>query len=311
MKRIFVAACAITLAGLGNATEPLEAGSAPAATAQSEWRGTKASAAQGETLCIGNCNKKDFLISGHKTVQADLWAKSALGEVCSDALNGGLYKQDLGEFYKAEAHFDNCAASESLDYLQKLKSSGDEIMRKARASYRQDRGQQRLRRDVRAAMKEYGRALHIVQDFYAHTNYVDLMADEDKAGASPALQVLRKNSVAFSENLALQIWTPEGVSAVLALQKDVGLVSGTVSYEASRLNRCAAGSPTHEALSKDAPNEGNGAKATRWAGVSRYQAATTLAKASTRSFILEITNTWPEIEGACGKYLRVLQLKTD
>jgi hypothetical protein len=266
---------------------------------------------QGETLCIGDCDSRQFTIPGHKTVQADLWETTSHGVDCSDALNGGLYEQDIGEFYKAEAHFDNCAIEESLAYFQKLKTSADGLMLLARDIYRQDHDKTRLLSNVKNAVREYGRALHIVQDFYAHTNYIDLMAAEHVADDSPILVALRQSSAGFSDKLALQIWAADDAKFVRAMQNKAGLVSGTVFYETPRLNRCPLGSRTHKQLAKDVADKGNGASATRWTGITHFHAATTLAKKSTRDFILGIAGLWPELEGACGRYIRPLQINDE
>lgn len=311
MKRFWIAICIFLAAELVHGAESGQAAAAQVGSAQSAWKGTKASAAQGETLCIGVCDPREFSGGGHKTVQADLWETTSHGEACSDALNYGLYAQDIGEFYKAEAHFDNCAVEESLEYLQKLKASAEDLMLLARKTWRQDGNQTKLLKNVKKAVREYGRALHIVQDFYAHTNYIDLMAAEHVADSSPTLVALRQRSVTFSDKLALQIWTAEGVKVVRDLQSEAGLVSGTVFYETPRLNRCSPDSPTHGQLAKDAADKGNGASATRWTGISHHQAAITLAKKSTRDFIQDLEKVWPELAGACGKYIRVLQVSDE
>lgn len=311
MKRIWIAIGIFLAAVMVHGAESQQAVVAQVAPAQSAWKDTKASTAQGETLCIGVCDSREFSIAGHKTVQADLWETTSHGAACSDALNEGLYAQDIREFYKAEAHFDNCAFEESLDYLQKLKTSAEDLMLSARNTYRQDRNPTKLLKNVKNAVREYGRALHIVQDFYAHTNYIDLLAAEHVVDNSPTLVALRQRSATFSDKLALQIWTTEGAKSVGGLQSKAGLVSGTVFYETPRLNRCPSGSPTHGQLAKDAADKGNGASVTRWAGISHHQAAMTLAKKSTRDFIQDLEKVWPELAGACGKYIRVLQISDE
>lgn len=50
--------------------------------------------------------------------------------------------------------------------MQKLKASAEDLMLLARNTFRQDRNQTKLLDNVKKAVREYGRALHIVQDFY-------------------------------------------------------------------------------------------------------------------------------------------------
>lgn len=74
MKRFWIAICIFLAAELVHGAES-----------------GQAAAAQGETLCIGVCDPREFSIPGHKTVQADLWETTSRGAACSDALNDGLY----------------------------------------------------------------------------------------------------------------------------------------------------------------------------------------------------------------------------
>jgi hypothetical protein len=82
------------------------------------------------------------------------------------AVEAGNLSQDLWQ-HKSEFHFDNCAFDEGSAYYQEL---WEQIRRQAAS-------QNRTR-----ALRAFGKLLHLVEDFYSHSNWVELHAPQ---GAIP------------------------------------------------------------------------------------------------------------------------------
>lgn len=96
------------------------------------------------------------------------------------------------------------------------------------------------RRDFALALIVFGKALHGVQDFYAHSNWVECQRDLVRIGGSIA---------------DLPMWTgePWGCSTSIGGVTVSGLQTGYVDIAPP------AGSVTHDALNKDSPSSAQGA----------------------------------------------------
>lgn len=143
------------------------------------------------------------------------------------------------------------------------------------------------------AIRAFGRSLHAAQDFYAHTNWIELGGDvlvDSSLGAFPTLSPYSTNAasgfVVVQGNkprhaaLSRDDDAPYPTSAIVTVKLDrvraPGLISGTVDYEAG--NFCpAAIAMTHEQLNKD--------KSTIDGRTAQYEAAKTLA-------ILQTEHEW-------------------
>jgi hypothetical protein len=141
------------------------------------------------------------------------------------------------------------------------------------------------------ALRAFGRSLHAVQDFYAHTNWVESGATElvDTAlTAFPALEPYaaiassgfvivqgpkpRKAAITRDEEAAY----PDNAVVTVRLNKRApapGLISGTVDYEEGNLCPNAV-AMTHEELNKD--------KASNLGRTAQYEAAKAFAISQTR-----------------------------
>jgi Heterokaryon incompatibility protein Het-C len=150
------------------------------------------------------------------------------------------------------AHFDNCQFAATADYVRSL-------FDKARSAASQNQRDESL-----AAL---GRALHAIQDFYSHTNYVELAADKYAELSDVPIQ---------------SVWTAEGKVALLKAV-DAGLVSGTVAWEPR--NACKAPMFSHADLNKDTPGSRSGKELVATWGRSRHQAARELAVRATFEFL--------------------------
>ena len=273
------------------------------------WLGANAYPdAAGETVCIGTCDESEFITKVHRVVQTDLWSTTPNGRACTEAINEAIYRQDFGEFYLPQAHFDNCAFDESIGYLRSLIGKAELAFGDARQSFAKSGDIKQLGIQVRDGLTQLGRGLHIVQDFYAHTNYVELLGSPVQPSAKSGMVLeLWNGSKQFSEEFFIPIWTQRGSDRVSELRSQAGLVSGTVWYEQPVLNRCVANSPTHSLLAKDEPNAGRGAERTRWPNLTYHQAAVALARKGTRTLLIEVSAKWPELEAVCGRYVRLIQ----
>jgi hypothetical protein len=119
-----------------------------------------------------------------------------------------------------------------------------------------------------AAVRAFGRSLHAVQDFYAHTNWVELggtaLVDSSLAAfptLSPYSTIATSGFVVIQGNkpkraaLTRDERAPYPANAVVTVKLDkkpraFGLISGTVDYEAG--NFCPDSvAMTHEELNKD------------------------------------------------------------
>lgn len=85
-------------------------------------------------------------------------------------LRKGLYFPDSAQPFVSKVHFDNCDFDAGLDHLASLM---DEVASYARAA---EATTDNAERDdaVSHAFFALGQALHSIQDFYAHSNYVEL-----------------------------------------------------------------------------------------------------------------------------------------
>ena len=103
--------------------------------------------------------------------------QQALGGKCSPPALGkimaaNLYQDRLSaQLGHDEYHFDNNAFQKSYAYLEGQRSL---VISSLRAG------------DARSAWAAFGRLTHTVQDFYAHTNYIDLWLSSHSNGVCPA-----------------------------------------------------------------------------------------------------------------------------
>lgn len=223
-----------------------------------------------------------FSLAAHDWITAEL--------ECSDWLNEAHYNQDMstGAQVSSAAHFENCDFSGALAFIQ-----AEVAAAKAAAKARK-------RRDALMAL---GRAMHALQDFYAHSNYVELMEVEhpdDPGAVAP-----------------LQLWTAAGRAKIAELERGMlggrwlvsgrALVSGVAWWSAPE--RCPEGTMRHAGLAKDSLDMDNGAVKSppRWGGT-RFHTARELAQAETMAFLRDTVGSWPELEGTCGNAVAFVTL---
>jgi hypothetical protein len=110
-----------------------------------------------------------------KPVHVEITRNALVGSFSNRALEtiiASNLKQDrlLSLIGHDEYHFDSNAFAESYAYLEEQRSLTVSSMEA---------------KDVRSAWSAFGRLLHTVQDFYAHSNYIDLWLSCQPDGALP------------------------------------------------------------------------------------------------------------------------------
>jgi hypothetical protein len=172
------------------------------------------------------------------------------------ALQAANVSTDI-EFLVSNAHhFDDCNFSGGADVIRARQSEAVDHLNPALGGLEQA-----------LAMRAFGLSLHTVQDFYAHSNWVEdggTSIVESSLGAWPALvpySVLEPSGflvVQGNPPAGIAIWRQRGASypsnaivfARIGSSSRYGIMSGTVDYEPG--NFCPAQiAMTHDELNKD------------------------------------------------------------
>jgi hypothetical protein len=246
-----------------------------------EWKGTNFVTAYGASVSARG-DPFDPAAHGAMTPQ---------GEICSNELNSAIYRQDVLHAFESKAHFDNCAFEESAEYVSVLIAEArDHIARIQGGGSGND-----VPAGLRQAMLAFGQALHGIQDFYAHTNYVELMQMR-----SPGMT----DEAAIS---ILEFWRPAGREQLRKLAAS-GLHSGQVWWSLPHV--CESSVPSHGDLAKDSPDTKSGKQSSIFKHaltgrfLSNHTVAFNLASRATREFLRWAGQTYPQIERFCGQTLR-------
>ena len=214
-----------------------------------------------------------------------------IAQQCSDRLASAQWRQDILSQLEADAHFDNCSFDEGIAYINKLQTEIDTLVGKSVAKPSDQQ--------VTAAADLIGRALHGIQDFYSHTNYVELMSAKGES---------------FDEKLVIPIWTQAGTLRVQALVSKneagvvgpSGLVSGIVWWNGPK--HCAKDVKPHAELAKDSEQMPSGKKPLKTWNMSGYRASYQLADWATRQFLRHVYETWPALRKRCGGSISYLNM---
>ena len=224
-------------------------------------------------------------------------AMTPSGSVCSEQLNAAIYRQDILHAFESYAHYDNCAFESTYDYIQSLVKESDRYFRSAPEHW-QD--QNTVPKPVLKGMLSMGQILHAVQDFYAHSNYVELVQK-----ITPVPRRDQDIPVAV-------VWTKEGHEQIKNLVQK-GLVSGRVWWTLP--HHCEKDAPTHAELAKDSAGTVAGASLSVWNRAlgnkkqKNYSVAYNLAHRGTRDFLQWSGVKWPLIEKYCGQTVKYLIVK--
>jgi hypothetical protein len=186
---------------------------------------------------------------------------------CTDVLARAQWEQDTWNVASAQAHYDNCTIDASTAYLRAQLAEAE---KQAKAG------------DAYKALAALGRAAHSLQDFFIHTNYVELVA----------AQYGRLDDVPV-----LELWNPQSDAELTSL-KAKGLLSGTVFWESGQ---CPAGTPSHEAVNKDDDEKSTqGRKVIEAWGCTHYRAAYELARRATARMLRGRLSKSETIKLRCG-----------
>lgn len=218
-------------------------------------------------MCVG-CDGR-FGTATHKILIRNLASNTYIGE-----LRRALYFQDSAHQFESKAHFDNCDFKASTDYIEEvLRDVGvnAELAKSAKATNDLAKAQAFTEK----AFFLLGQVLHSVQDFYAHSNYIELQVRTAK----------RREDVVL-----LAPWRQDGRERIEHLQTK-GLVSGFVFWGLPQ--KCAKGALSHAALAKDSDKTSSGRKAAGTMGISQYQLAVELARSASLEFIQDAFERWP------------------
>lgn len=233
------------------------------------------------TVCI-NCAGAPFDPSHHEQFYVS-WSEADLEYV--KALKWAVWNQDSIHQFESKAHFDNCDFDGGLSYINTLLSEV-ELHSSSITSAEPDAGAVRV-----AKLKAYfalGQALHAIQDFYAHTNFVEMMVERHKQKPLGLDAFVR---------LSIPLWSSDSPAKVKQLISE-GLKSGHVWWGTPQL--CPAGSPTHGQMAKDHDEKYGGTKTAM--GMTLHKLSYELAREATRAFIAYAWFAWPNLQlGPPGK----------
>lgn len=229
-------------------------------------------------FCVG-CDEP-FDIPTHKKVLEGLVNNPYLAE-----LRKALYVQDLWHQLQSKAHFDNCDFDNAIDYVVSLiEEAGTHVDAAEKAKAANDKAG--MQATAKEAFFALGQALHAVQDFYAHSNYVELQV--------PKVQVVTKLEI-------IRPWRKEGRDRIAELRKD-GLISGVVWWGLPQ--KCPSGTISHEDLAKDSESTKSGGKRiAHLQNMSQYQIAKFLAREASQKLMADAFKRWPLLKEVNGENL--------
>jgi hypothetical protein len=195
---------------------------------------------------------------------------TARGRRCLAILRAEQLLQDTAGVLSAPVHFDNCTFDEGLKLILK----------------RTDEGNRCVEHECwDQALGAYGAAIHTVQDFYAHSNWVELGV---KSGSS------------IDDYANLKLWTETGGATVRERAKNHELLSGyslpTVPHD------CPSKTPTHSDLGKESANGPPGSNPTnseKWCNLNYYDSALRLASIATVQYFADAFHRYPQLSAYC------------
>jgi hypothetical protein len=204
-------------------------------------------------------------------------------ETCQARFRKAQNIQDYLLVFCAKAHFDNCAFQKSFNYINRIQTRSDKLA----AEFSKTGGEGK--KHQRKILLNTGKILHALQDFYSHTNYIELM------------QTRYEN---ISDVPALTVWTPEGQTEILKLAADDSLISDYTWWVYPK--KCPANTPSHRELAKDTADYASGKKATIWKNpdggeyLNGFEASLMLAEDATYRFLLDTFKKYPMLTEFCG-----------
>lgn len=224
---------------------------------------------------VGTVNNPPFSLRDH-------FALGRPARACAEILSRAAVRQDVLNAASSAAHFDNCAFDQGLEYIARLEREAGALFGEAESN-RLGSGEisAASRRQVHEGVYRLGQALHAVQDFYSHSNFVEI-------------EELRVSSIGLAEQL--RFYGGQATTRVKGMVASGGLHSGTWSIGFPK--QCPSGSPTHGDMAKDHSDSGKGSSKSRW-GQSYHFSAMLLARSSTEAYLDDATRAWPILAQVC------------
>lgn len=227
-------------------------------------------------LCV-DCDQPFDTIT-HKEVLAGLANNPYIGE-----LRKALYLQDTYHQFESKAHFDNCDFDAAIAYIDELYAeAGRYADAAAKAKVAGDKDA--MQKAALSAFFALGQALHGTQDFYAHTNYVELQVGGVKEVTGIPLVLP---------------WRAEGKAHIAELRK-AGLISGFVFWGLPQ--HCPSGTISHGKLAKDAATTPSGkVPIAHLNNLSQYKIAVFLAREASLRLMTDAFKKWPLLKDLNGE----------
>lgn len=227
-------------------------------------------------FCVG-CDEK-FGNGAHKEVLQGLAANPYVAE-----LRNALYQQDILHQFESKAHFDNCDFDSATAYITSLlDEAGGHVGKAQKAQDSEDKAG--IEVSAAKAFFTIGQALHAVQDFYAHSNYVEMAVPKVK-------------KVADIEVIAP--WRQKGRDRIQEL-RGLSLYSGFVFWGFPQ--KCPAGTLTHGDVAKDSATTKSGAKLVPLLqNLSQYKVAFFLAREASLQLMTDAFKQWPLLKELNGE----------
>jgi len=190
-----------------------------------------------------------------------IMSREALGWVITANLHSDWYQLD------AKRHFDNAASPDDLCAM--WYAGFNTYLTRAIVASEPFAPRSRVPRSRRSALANFGRASHALADFYAHTNWVELMAERGSLDLQAPL---------LGAELTSDMLPPGLFSGYFNLRYGLqGCPKQDGHYQPP------AGYPAcHATLAKDSPTDGHGAETIPSAGLTYYEAAHALAVSATQ-----------------------------
>ncbi len=211
----------------------------------------------------------DFAISSHRDV---ILALEGMAKECTTALVRAQWELDLLHQFNSAAHFDNCNFAGGVRFVRQRLDRAEAASRAG---------------EVLGAMRYLGHAVHAIQDFYSHSDYVERMHEKHES---------------FEDVPIVAFWNEDGEQELNALVA-AGLVTGRFVLTGNRLvgqDFCPADAPGHGTLAKDSNKPPAGSKLTKWEARTQHEAALELADRATRAFLRNAIRRLPAVGETCG-----------
>lgn len=227
-------------------------------------------AADAARICLKCREDQMFHIGEHAEILDRIAAESYVG-----SFRRALYWQDTRHQFESKAHFDNCDFDGSVGYVNDLM---EEVAAYVAEAERQKAAgdKRRYKNALRLAYFSLGQALHAVQDFYAHTNYIEL-------------EGIKHSQV--QDVPIVDFWEREGGDHLAELRKN-GLISGFVSWGSPKV--CKDATVTHGDLAKDSADTKAGKiRLPMLQNETQFEVAFSLAQRASARFLARAMKNWP------------------